>query len=122
MEMNNSGIGKYSLTNYKVLNNFGTLASMVECRLDTGRTHQIRVHFSNKKHSLIGDQTYCNFFKEIKSINEESAKYINSFERQALHSKSIKFTHPRTNKEMYFEVELTEDMQKLIYSLEEVVC
>ena len=119
MEMNPL-YGKYSLTNYKVLENFGKVATLVECKLETGRTHQIRVHFSSNKYPLVGDQVYCPCIKEIVSENEEASEYINNFSRQALHSKSINFIHPRTNKEMFFEIDLPDDMQKLVDSLREI--
>ncbi len=112
--------GKYSLTNYRTLENFGKVATLVECKLETGRTHQIRVHFSSNKYPLIGDQVYCSFVKEIVSDNEEASDYINNFSRQALHSKSINFIHPRTGKEIFFEIDLPDDMKKLITSLREI--
>lgn len=116
MEMTQN-TGKYSLTNYKTLKLFGNIASLIECKLETGRTHQIRVHFSTKKHPLIGDPIYCQYFKEVASDDQEVANIINNFSRQALHSKTIQFVHPRTNKEMFFEIDLPEDMKKLIDAL-----
>lgn len=117
MEMVKNG-GKYSLTNYNTLHKFKDLASIVECKLDTGRTHQIRVHFSSKKHPLIGDPLYCNFYKELEYEDQERANYINNFPRQALHSKSIKFIHPKTNEIMHFDTELPDDMKELINSFD----
>ena len=113
MELTKSS-GKYSITNYNVIKEFSNIASLVDCKLDTGRTHQIRVHFSSKKHPLIGDQLYGFKGKKLKNNTLENQEFIENFPRQALHSKTINFFHPITNKEMYFESELPDDMKKLI--------
>lgn len=113
MEITNS-FGKYSCTNYSVIKEFGNIASLIDCKLDTGRTHQIRVHFSSKKHPLIGDQLYGFKGKKIKSGILENQEFIENFPRQALHSKTIDFYHPITKEKMHFETELPDDMKKLI--------
>ena len=89
-------------------------ASLLECRLQTGRTHQIRVHLESIKHSLIGDQLY-NSCKKIlpKELTPGARSYIQTFPRQALHSYKISLIHPRSNEEMSFEIELPEDLKKL---------
>lgn len=113
MEMTNSS-GKYSCTNYSTIKEFGNVASLIDCKLDTGRTHQIRVHFSNKKHPLIGDQLYGFKGKKLKNGTLENQEFIENFPRQALHSKTIDFYHPITKEKMHFESELPSDMKELI--------
>lgn len=97
--------GKYAVTHYKVTEVFGTIASLLECQLETGRTHQIRVHFQHINHPLIGDQTYG---RKIPGID---------FPRQALHAWKLALVHPETGQPMQFEATLPEDMQQLIASL-----
>lgn len=110
--------GRYSLTHYKTLKNFSTIASLIECKLDTGRTHQIRVHFSSNKHPLIGDQLYGGNMRKVAGIKNEFKNFVENFPRQALHSKTIAFFHPTTKKEMFFDSPLPDDMEKLIKNLE----
>jgi 23S rRNA pseudouridine1911/1915/1917 synthase len=103
--------GKEAVTHYSVIESFGdNIASKVECKLETGRTHQIRVHFSSKGHSLLGDQTYGNPRKKILKLLPE----LENFKRQALHSKQIHFLHPVTKKEMFFDSDLPEDLEELL--------
>lgn len=110
--------GKHAITHYKTLQRFGYVASLVECRLQTGRTHQIRVHFTHEGHSLIGDGTYGGRrANTLKTIDESVKTVIASFTRQALHSKEIEFTHPTTGKKVSFTSELPEDMQNLLNTL-----
>jgi 23S rRNA pseudouridine1911/1915/1917 synthase len=117
METNENGIGKYSKTNYVTLEEFGTVASLIECKLDTGRTHQIRVHFSSKKCPLIGDQFYGGNSRKIKGEANECKSFIDEFPRQALHSKYLSFIHPVINDEMSFDSELPNDMKILLNCL-----
>ena len=99
--------GKPARTRYQVLEVFDQ-ASLVECNLETGRTHQIRVHMTHIKHPLLGDQTYGRG-RAIKKVYE--------FPRQALHAAAIKFIHPRTGKAMAFTAPLPKDMQALLKKL-----
>ncbi len=88
--------------------------SLIECKLETGRTHQIRVHMESLKHSLVGDQIYNGSKKTApKDFDEKTRKFIAEFPRQALHSYKISFLHPRSEKELEFEVALPDDMQAL---------
>lgn len=107
--------GREAITNYKTKETFlNGVISLLECKLETGRTHQIRVHFESEKHSLVGDQLYNSCKKTIpSSIDSDLMRYINSFPRQALHSYKLSFLHPITEKEMEFECPLPEDMQRL---------
>ena len=112
--------GRYSLTNYKTLEKFSTIASLIECKLDTGRTHQIRVHFSAHKHPLIGDQLYGGNVRKISGEKNQFKTFVENFPRQALHSKTISFIHPTTKKEMFFESNLPEDMKELLDCLRKI--
>ena len=88
--------------------------SLIECKLETGRTHQIRVHMESLKHSLVGDQIYNGSKKTApKDFDEKTRKFIAEFPRQALHSYKISFCHPRSEKELEFEIALPDDMQVL---------
>lgn len=113
--------GREAMTTYETKEVFaGGFASIIECRLQTGRTHQIRVHLESEKHSLIGDQLYSSCRKMMpENMPEEASNYINALNRQALHSYKIGFVHPRSEKEMSFEIELPEDLQKLKNFLKE---
>jgi len=109
--------GKTAVTHYKVLENLGYV-SLVECKLETGRTHQIRVHMKYIGHPLFNDEHYGG--NEILR-GTKFAKYTqfvkNCFEicpRQALHAKTLGFKHPVTGKDMFFDSELPEDMKQLI--------
>lgn len=108
-------LGRDAITNYETKETFfDGFASLVECRLETGRTHQIRVHLESQKHSVIGDQTYNSCKKMMpQNISIEAKNFIENFTRQALHSYKISFTHPRNKKEMSFEIPLPEDLKSL---------
>ncbi len=111
--------GKFASTNYSVIRVLGkNIASIVECQLNTGRTHQIRVHMSHLGHSIIGDQTYGKNTRKICSLSEHQQIYVSNFKRQALHSCKLSFIHPVTSNLMEFEAELPTDMQTLIKALE----
>ena len=96
--------GRAARTHYRVLENFGG-AALVECKLETGRTHQIRVHMAHIKHPVIGDPVY----------GKNRAKY--SFTRQALHAAEIRFIHPRSGKIRAFAAPLPKDMRALLKKL-----
>ena len=113
--------GKIAITNYKTLKIFQNSdlpkISLVECKLKTGRTHQIRVHMSFKGNPILGDKSYGKSKKKFKKINTEVEKKINNFNRQALHAKSLGFLHPKTRKELFFEARRPEDFDALIKNL-----
>lgn len=109
------GRGKHSVTNYKVLKQKENKISVVECILETGRTHQIRVHMSHVGCPLVGDQVYTNLTKNRKVFSCENLKdLVVNFKRQALHAKCLGFVHPKTGEDMFFEVDIPCDMQKII--------
>ena len=110
-------LGKKAITHYKVLENIHYL-SLIECELETGRTHQIRAHMKHLGHPIFCDKTYGgntivkgNRFSNYKRFVENSFKLIN---RQALHAKSLGFVHPITKKKMHFETDLPQDIQEVI--------
>lgn len=108
-------LGREAITNYEIKEFFSdNFASLLECKLQTGRTHQIRLHLESEKHSLIGDQLYNSCKKMLpKNFSVEATNFIKNFPRQALHSYKISFTHPRSNEEMSFEIDLPDDLKKL---------
>jgi 23S rRNA pseudouridine1911/1915/1917 synthase len=113
-----------AITHYQVIERFHekpdatAFASLVECRLETGRTHQIRVHMAHIGHPLLGDTVYGAGFKtKANLLPEEIRKIVNGFGRQALHAFMLQFEHPRTGELMHFEVPLPDDMVELIEAL-----
>ena len=113
--------GKNSITNYKTLEIFEKETvptfSLIECKLETGRTHQIRVHMSYKGNNIVGDQKYKKKFKKIKNINKDLEKKIMNLDRQFLHAVSLGFTHPTKNKRMNFKSKLSNDLENILKSL-----
>lgn len=113
--------GKTAITNYKTIKIFKNWnlpkISLVECILETGRTHQIRVHMNFKGNPIIGDKSYGKSKKKFKEINEILEKKINNFGRQALHAKSLGFIHPKSKKEMFFEAKRPKDFEELVKNL-----
>lgn len=109
--------GKHAVTHYRVLERFGYV-TVVECRLETGRTHQIRVHFNHIGHPLFNDERYDGNKINEGTIYSKYRRFIeNCFKilpRQALHAKTLGFTHPRTHKEIFFDSTLPEDMTAVI--------
>ena len=114
--------GKKAITKYKTLKVFeGTnipTLSLVECKLETGRTHQIRVHMKFKGNQIVGDKKYKKKYKKLKNVNEEVNNRILKLDRQFLHAKVLGFNHPKSNKKLFFESNLPEDLKKIINALE----
>ena len=107
--------GKRAETHYRVVKILaGGLLSLVECSLKTGRTHQVRVHMTSIGHPLIGDKVYGRPPKGAAQNESIRAAYL--FDRQALHSYKMSFIHPKTNREMRFEIPLPPDMQAVVDS------
>jgi len=113
--------GKNAITNYKTIKIFRNTnlpkISLIECKLETGRTHQIRVHMNFKGNPILGDKSYGKKKTKFKDINKDVELNIKNFGRQALHAKSLGFLHPRTNKKLYFESDKPKDFDELIKSL-----
>ena len=114
--------GKIAITNYKTLEIFQNSnlpkISLIECELETGRTHQIRVHMAFKKNPIVGDKSYGKRKNKFKNIDRETEKKLDKFNRQALHAKSLEFIHPSTKKSMYFEAPRPKDFNMLIKKLQ----
>jgi len=110
--------GKKAITNYKTIKVFNIKdiprISLIECELETGRTHQIRVHMKYKGASLLGDNQYGKKNIKFKKINEDFFKKLSTLNGQALHAKSLGFVHPSKNKWVNFESELPNDFKKLL--------
>lgn len=107
--------GKEAVTHYKTEEIFfDGIISMVECRLTTGRTHQIRVQLSHLKHSVVGDQTYGKNSKKVSSNFSIVPQKLMDFKRQALHSWYISFSHPVSDKLLEFQSPLPQDIVEII--------
>ena len=110
--------GKKAVTNYTTVKIFEIKdipkISFIECELETGRTHQIRVHMAYKGCSLLGDQQYGKKNIKFKKINKDFENKLKILNRQALHAKSLGFMHPLTNKFMQFKSKLPQDFKKIL--------
>ena len=112
--------GKHAVTHYRVLERFG-VATLIECKLETGRTHQIRVHMKHIGHTLVGDA----FYGGDKPMNVPNTQKLRQFvnncleimQRQALHAKTLSFDHPKTGERMSFDSELPQDFTLLLQKL-----
>ena len=112
--------GKHAKTGYKVVKRFGDFATLVECRLATGRTHQIRVHMAHIGHPVIGDTTYGGGISGARraALNEETLIFIKKLQGQALHAFELGFRHPGSTESVKFLSQLPIEMSKLIALLE----
>jgi 23S rRNA pseudouridine1911/1915/1917 synthase len=111
--------GKEAITLYRVVRSLGTRATLVECRLKTGRTHQIRVHMTHIGHALVGDPAYGNQSRPLRGLTAEAAAAASAFGRQALHAAEIRFLHPADGQERQFSCPLPLDMNQLIAIFEQ---
>ena len=113
--------GKNAITNYKTIEIFENkntpTLSLLECKLDTGRTHQIRVHMSYLGNNIVGDDKYKKKFKKIKNINPLLEKKLLNLNRQFLHAKTLGFVHPKKNKEMIFNSNLPPELEIILKML-----
>ena len=116
--------GKNAITNYKTLRVFNIKnvprISLIECSLETGRTHQIRVHMKYKKVNLIGDQQYGKKNLIFRKIDKDFEKILYAFDGQALHAQCLGFAHPRNNKKLFFEKGPPRKFKKLLNFLEKL--
>ena len=110
--------GKEAITHYRVIDRF-TSHTHVNVLIETGRTHQIRVHLSHIGHPLIGDPTYGGRVRFPKKASDELKESLKNFARQALHSKKISLIHPVSGKLMSWKIDLPNDMQELLGTLKE---
>ena len=110
--------GKKAITNYKTLKSFNIKnipkISLIECQLETGRTHQIRVHLKFKGASILGDKQYGKKDMKFKKINANFFSELNNLKGQALHAETLELIHPRSDKLMSFDSELPPDFKKLL--------
>jgi 23S rRNA pseudouridine1911/1915/1917 synthase len=111
MDIVEDGRGKHAVTHYLTVRPLRD-AALVECRLETGRTHQVRVHMASIGHPLLGDPLYG----RTRAVHRDTLKLLD-FHRQALHAASLKLKHPRTEENLAFESPLPQDMQELITAL-----
>lgn len=109
--------GKHAVTHYEVIENFG-LTNLIQCQLETGRTHQIRIHLKHKGHPLFADEVYGGSkilagqsYSKFKQFVENCFKIM---PRQALHAYSLGFVHPYSKKELYFEAPLPDDFEQVL--------
>ena len=113
--------GKVAITNYKTLevfeNNKTPTLSLVECKLETGRTHQIRVHMSYKGNNILGDKKYKKKFKKFKNIDSKLENLLLKLDRQFLHAKTLGFTHPVNGKKIEFSSFLPQELENILKML-----
>ncbi|WP_166416049.1 RluA family pseudouridine synthase [Cochlodiniinecator piscidefendens] len=113
--------GRHAVTRSRILESFGApagVAALIECWLETGRTHQIRVHMTHAGHALIGDQTYGGRRKlPVKSVGENGVQAARNFPRQALHAATLGFVHPVSGDDMRFAAPMPDDMIGLMDAL-----
>ena len=113
--------GKKAITNYKTIKVFENkntpTLSFLECKLETGRTHQIRVHMNYLGNSIVGDDKYKKKFKKIKNIDVSLEKSLINLNRQFLHAKTIGFIHPKNNEEMIFNSILPKELDLILKKL-----
>ena len=113
--------GKKAITNYETLEVFENkntpTLSLLECKLETGRTHQIRVHMNYLGNSIVGDDKYKKKFKKINNIDEELSSLLIGLERQFLHAKTLGFFHPQKKKEMIFNSNLPKELNNILKKL-----
>ncbi len=123
MEVSNSK-GKKAITNYKTLeifeNNNTPTFSLLECKLETGRTHQIRVHMNYLGNSIVGDDKYKKRFKKFKDIEPSLERILIKLDRQFLHAKTLGFMHPKKNKQMIFNSILPNELEIILKTLRNI--
>lgn len=120
----NAGRGKFAITHYELIETYFDTDGMVRvglvrCKLETGRTHQIRVHLAHIHHPLLGDDAYGAGYKaSARNLPEKAQQALADLNRQALHASELGFEHPITGEEMRFKSELPAKLQSLLDELE----
>jgi 23S rRNA pseudouridine1911/1915/1917 synthase len=120
MAVSRSAAAREAITHYEVLETLGNppVASLLRCRLETGRTHQIRVHMAHIGHPLLGDAVYgAGFRSSARKLSETAQMALKSLNRQALHAASLGFEHPVSGKALHFESSAPEDFGTLLAAL-----
>ncbi len=112
--------GKTAVTHYQTLKIFGAAASLIKCQLETGRTHQIRVHLSSLGCSLVGDKLYRKSRLTSLKMPAEIKDFLTTFPRQALHAATLGFAHPRSGRKLCFEAPFPPDFQNLLEKLHKI--
>lgn len=112
--------GKEAITHYHILQRYQGL-TLLECQLETGRTHQIRVHLSHIRHPLVGDPLYGGRNRIPKGLDAETREHILAFPRQALHARELTFLHPDDNRLVTVNSDLPQDFQELLKPLSPLV-
>lgn len=110
--------GRDAVTHYRVREKFRA-HTLVECRLETGRTHQIRVHMAHVRHPIVGDPLYGGAFRLPKGATEALVARLQGFRRQALHAEKLSFVHPASGETLTLEAPMPADMQALVHDLRE---
>jgi len=110
--------GKPAVTHYTVLERFAA-HTYIRVKLETGRTHQIRVHFAHRRHALTGDPVYGGRLALPKGASDQLITALRQFRRQALHATKLGFVHPDSNEELSFEVSPPDDFEGLLATLRE---
>lgn len=115
------GGGREAVTDYRLLESYGLAACLAECRLQTGRTHQIRVHMAHIQHWLVGDPAYGRHaiprFLKLHKVPDKAGEALLNFPRQALHAAQLEFIHPISETKMSFSAEMPDDMKNLLAEL-----
>ena len=110
--------GKKAITNYNTVKVYNIKdvpkISLIECILETGRTHQIRVHLKYKGVSILGDKQYGKKNQTYKKLNKEFSNLIMNLNGQALHAQTLEFSHPKTNKIMSFKSQIPENFKNIL--------
>ena len=113
--------GKTAITYFKVKQNFSNVASLIECKLLTGRTHQIRVHLSSSGNAVIGDKKYGKKkIKPLQDVDKYAKDKLINFKRQALHAYFLGFIHPTKKKRLCYNTKLPSDINSLIVILKSI--
>ena len=108
--------GKDAVTHYRLRERFRAHTAL-DCRLETGRTHQIRVHMAHARKPIVGDPLYGGAYRQPKASTEELSARLQGFRRQALHAEKLSFTHPGSGDTVTFEAPMPDDMQALVLAL-----